>query len=126
MKLYRYMSTDEFTKMIAGINLVNKNTFTNNRTESAGFCFLSENTNGYTPVEAILFLQGIVTNDVLVEFTVDPKLVSKSSGVYIDPVEDGLLIIDEYCTVSYNRDLFKPCKYALVENSGKAIWYDFN
>lgn len=39
MKLYRYMSINEFLKLMSGEKLTNTNKFSMNRTDSEGFCF---------------------------------------------------------------------------------------
>ena len=88
MKLYRYMSIEEFIKMCGGIHLTYTGILTENitglLTNSIGFCFLGENTtfvvNGmteegfelgtytYTPENCEWFLGGVVSPDILVEF----------------------------------------------------------
>lgn len=45
MKLYRYMSINEFLKLMSGEELTNINKFSMNRTDSEGFCFLGEETS---------------------------------------------------------------------------------
>ena len=128
MKLYRYMSNREFAALTSGVPLVYRKGTHKSRTGSEGFCFLGETTemNGmsYTPEECYTFLCGIVTSDVLVEMEIDnPALVSESWGVYAVP--DGAWedcdTITEYCTMQYNRDTFRPLRYAV---GGK--WYDYN
>ena len=42
MKVYRYMSIDEFYNVTAGIPLESYGKFLNCRTNSEGFCFLPE------------------------------------------------------------------------------------
>lgn len=129
MRLYRYMSMKEFEKLSAGCDLVNKNHFQKCRTESEGFCFLSENCNGYDPIHALAFLHGIVTEDILIEFEVDSKFITKSSGLYNDPSHDcDFIEVVEYCTRSYNRDTFKPLRYCLPDfyNLKDTTWYTFN
>ena len=137
MKLYRYMSMKEFSKLSSGCILENKNTFMKNRTSSIGFCFLPEEikikdkTGEYnlTPVESLEFLEGIVTNDVLVEFIVNSDLVQKSNGVYANPFIDEwdcYVEITEYCAKQYSKETFIPIRYAIVSDSNNAVWYDFN
>lgn len=144
MKVYRYMSMKEFEKMSAGCVLENMNTFKDCRTESEGFCFLPQITKfevcdewegevftfEYTPEQCIQFLTGIVTNDVLVEFEVDKTLINASYGVYADPTyisgDDGIIEILEYCTKTYSRDDFIPCRYAFIIDNNNVTWYNFN
>lgn len=131
MKLYRYMSFVELDKLTCGINLNNRNQFKQKRTTSIGFCFLPESTiisgTEYSPVDCIGFLQGIVTNDVLVEFEVqNSDCIRESIGVYAHPYLDDIITIKEYCVSTYSRNTFVPTRYALVENRTKFQWYDFN
>lgn len=84
MKLYRYMSIVEFIKMNAGMNMIPKHTeFVTKRTNSLGFCFLGENTliecsdgvcETFSPQDCILFLNGIVNDEILVEFIATDKI----------------------------------------------------
>ena len=88
MKLYRYMSVQEFIKMCEGMHLTYSGILTEDieglLTNSIGFCFLGEKTtfvaNGmpedgfelgtytYTPENCEWFLGGVVSPDILVEF----------------------------------------------------------
>lgn len=140
MKLYRFMSKKEFAMLTSGCDLVHVGKF-HAYTDSVGFCFLPEKVDfsvwdddeekyfdfSYTPAECIAFLGGIVTNDVLVELETSPENVRESCGCYADPTYvsgyDGVITVTEYCTRSYNRDIMVPCRYALVERTGKATWY---
>ena len=143
MKLYRYMSLAEFSKMLAGVDITGKRDF-KARTASEGVCFLAETTVGtrscfyteedsvveFSPEWTIQFLEGIVTNDVLVEFETQEE-VEESWGIYADPLTDGwydTICINEYCVPSYNRDTFIPLRYALVDEDHiyKTVWYPVN
>lgn len=85
MKLYRYMSLEEFAKLNAGLKLTRYKNDRHLKTTCKGFCFLGERTTFYVPSQdengkdyfeeykfspenCINFLRGIVTPDVLVEF----------------------------------------------------------
>lgn len=126
------------------------------RTTSHGFCFVGEETEistsvekyiyneetdedvlyyedvdeMFSPVDCISFLDGIVTDDVLVEFENISAELEETSGVYADPinVDDwcARVIVDEYCVDSYSRDTMKPVRYALVNGCRDYQWYDFN
>ena len=152
MKLFRYMSIREFSMMSSGCDIVGKSDFSNCRTNSAGICFLGEETrftshievyrektdsfeteevrSCYSPINCLAFLSGIVSEDVLVEFEVEnPDGLRESFGVYADPVNgdyDAVICITEYCIDSYNRDVFVPTRYAMVSDYRSAVWYDFN
>lgn len=128
MKLYRYMSINEFNKMLAGIDIIGK-THLNARTVSVGVCFLGENTEGFMPEECIEFLSGIVDNDVLVEFSVqNAENITESFGIYAKPFcdYDETILVTEYCISKYNRDTFIPTRYAIVECWNHAKWYSIN
>ncbi len=117
MKVYRYMSRREFTKLLSGETLVNQSQFENCRTSSEGFCFLGEESNGYDPIDAFDFLKGIVSEEILVELETSPENVCESVGVYNNPNPmdwyDEYMVVAEYCTQSYNRELFIPRRYCI-------------
>lgn len=90
MKLYRYMSINEFLKLMSGEKLTNTNKFSMNRTDSEGFCFLGEETayqHGYDHDEGqiltydalscLKFLKGIVSDEILVEFNPSESAIKK-------------------------------------------------
>ena len=59
------------------------------------------------------FLNGIVTDDIVVVFETDKKNINKSWGIYAAPYgnlfdEIGKI---EYCTTQYNKATFKILKY---------------
>ena len=148
MKLYRYMSFNEFNKMNAGITIVGKRSF-KARTNSEGICFLGEKTPAetyyteydendlpysvevnytFTPEDCMRFLCGIVSKDILVEFETDSTNIRESWGTYSDPYGEDCMGITEYCTPSYNRDTFIPVRYAIPNNEfcDGFVWYPFN
>lgn len=143
MKLYRYMCMDEFNKMSHGCDIVGKKSF-KARTSSNGICFLGADTvfeNAYyddekgifctedihfDPVQCYMFLRGIVSDDIIVEFEADASLVSESEGVYCNPLNpDECTVMTEYCMPSYNIDRIKPLRYGFVENAISVEWYPF-
>lgn len=145
MKLYRYMSMEEFNAMSIGMDIVGINDFSANATTSTGVCFLGENThfeiildNGevigrdYSPEACYAFLNGIVSNDVLVEFvTTDAVTVTPSTGKYANPcsgIWDDTIIITEYCMPKYNRDTLIPVAYTVDVDSSSTdwTWFDYH
>lgn len=147
MKLYRYMSKEEFQKMSSGMPMVPRRGHFAARTVSKGFCFLGEKTtfeasrwdedcnfDGYetvifTPEKCLAFLNGIVDADILVEFEAEETEIAKSWGTYSNPIdqEDTMDII-EYCTPTYDRDRFVPLRYAIPHDAcpNQFNWYPFN
>lgn len=139
MKLYRYMSMKEFQLLSAGCELENKNTFKKCLTNSEGFCFLGEKTKfvindteevTFSAQECRMFLNGIVSDDILVEFEVaDTTGLKEGFGVYASPYDyEELIRIDEYSVMSYNRDKFVPIRYGMPVpfSYTKCDWYNFN
>lgn len=140
MKLYRYMSIEEFNYVCLGLDMVNKNRHKYCRTGSVGFCFLGEHTKElygdrvFSPDGCYRFLSGIVSRDVLVEFDAPDGAVSESYGTYADPDDyncdlfDGALIsITEYCTTHYSRDTFRPMRYCIPDPWAREfVWYNCN
>jgi hypothetical protein len=89
MKVFRFMSTEEFEKYRSGKNLKNKTNHKkqNHRmTTSVGFCFLS--LDDFEPEYAYKFLSGIITDDVCVVFEVDEKKLKQSEARYNKPLTD--------------------------------------
>ena len=147
-KFYRYMSLEELFKLSWGLDIVGKSYF-NARTSSEGICFLGEHTlfdtNGYdcendcdivyhndfSALDCYRFLMGIVCPDVLVEFEADKNILEESFGVYADPFGDyyDTIVVTEYCTLMYNRDIMVPTRYTIGDSEGKftqkSIWYNF-
>ena len=136
MKVFRFMSNDEFQKYRSGKKMISNKDHSkthNGKTNSKGFCFL--NLEEYTPEEAIHFLSGIVSFDICAIFETDTKL-NKTYGIYAKPIKsDGdmqeqlikLLIglhdsftANEYCTSEYDKRSFKLLKYS------NDIWNQWN
>lgn len=136
MKLFRFMSNEEFQKYRSGKVLKSKkdhHKISKRRTNSKGFCFF--NINDYTPEEAIHFLSGIVSFDICAVFETNKEL-RKTYGVYAKPItSDGDMLsmfiklysgweesftADEYCITEYDKKSFKLLKYS------KDIWNQWN
>ena len=147
MKLYRYMSMQELVRLSAGMDLVNANEHRYSKTNSNGFCFLPEvldihEIGGHSNADgsahsyeapatyAGLFLSGIVSEDVLVEFEAsDMSMFQKGYGIYADPQSsyyDDLLRITEYSTRFYNRDVLKPLRYCIPKMQCQEKWYPWH
>lgn len=92
MKLYRFMSCEEFEKLLSGEVLVNNTDHSEeNDTDSVGFCFLPETISIKFPLEMTFegwkmggVLGGIVSDDILVAFETKAKL-HKGYGGYAAP-----------------------------------------
>ena len=134
-KFYRYMSMAEFTKMSAGADIIGKKSF-NCRTTSTGVCFLAEQTLCededhkaiVTPEQAFDFLDGIVSDDIVVEFEAKQDL-TESYGVYASIFCGGFydrMVVTEYCVPSYNRDNMIPVRYGMIKRYNEIEWYPFN
>lgn len=145
MKLYRYMSAQEFNDLCIGMDMVNENPHECCATNSIGFCFLGEHTKEhygdrvFSPTDCYDFLSGIVSPDVLVEFDAPDDAVSESYGTYADPDDYDCDLfniarigITEYCTTHYSRDTFRPLRYCIPYHyrgaypAEEAIWYNCN
>lgn len=134
MKFYRYMSMKEFQKMSAGCDIFGKNSF-KARTNSEGVCFLGENTlvddRDFSPIQCYIFLNGIVSSDILVEFeAADGVELEEAFGIYADPYGDyyDCMSITEYNLPMYNRDIMRPVRYCMGNPYGFSVrdeWYEF-
>lgn len=121
MKLYRYMSIEEFLKLNSGAELNRYSEEFENQLQdenNVGFCFLGEKTmydnELYTPIECLSFLEGIVSTDVLVEFetTNDSEILSRSATY--SGRNSGNTDITEYFTQSYSKKSLIPTRYLLI------------
>lgn len=117
MKVFRFMSYEEFEKYINGKNLYN-NTKHKAKTNSIGFCFFD--INDFSPEFAWKFLKGAIFPDICVVFEVDETLLKKGYGIYSDPNKTlyelmnfipKMIRVSEYCTENYNKEVFKLVKY---------------
>lgn len=141
MKVYRYMSFAEFNKMSIGCTMTNDSKHKGCRTSSVGFCFLAEENKFYSygceeevslsADACYMFLCGIVSDDVLVEFEVAEGFeLGVDYGIYADPYggwDDPSICIDEYTTMSYSRDELIPTRYAIKnEDTDRFNWFNFN
>ena len=124
MKVFRFMSREEFEKYRNGITLKNDKKH-EQKTNSIGFCFL--NIDDYTPEEEMHFLSGIVSFNICAVFETEEKL-QKTYGVYAKPIkptgnpmEDIINLLygfnekftaDEYCTTQYDNKKMKLVKYS--------------
>ncbi len=138
MKVFRFMSYEEFEKYKSGQVLVN-NTRHAGKTNSIGFCFLDADEIDIK--EALHFLSGIVSFDICAVFETNKKL-NKTYGEYAKPIKDydkenpleflinllncwedipeNRMKINEYCTKKYSKADFKLIKY--TEN----VWKQWN
>ena len=123
MKVFRFMSQEEFDKLQNGETLINTDNHKDLNTNSVGFCFMD--CEDYSPESAYEFLDGIVSEDIVVQFEVDESLLTKSGGMYADPDGEWFLSrmwVDEYCCTSYNNKDFKLLSYAKPDWSGCFDW----
>jgi hypothetical protein len=110
--------------MSAGCTIHGKHRFSA-RTNSTGICFLGEVTivGDYTlsPTDCYIFLDGIVSEDILVEFETEINL-KETYGAY-NHLYGGRLIIPEYCIPEYDMDSMHPTRYCIPD---EWKWYQFN
>ncbi len=145
MKVFRFMSDEEFKKFKEDKTLINYKKH-NCNTTSIGFCFLS--LDDFKPEYAIHFLNGLVNTEVCAIFEVDKKKLNKSKGKYAQVILQSdwrkMSIIEqyasftksfdarEYCTEKYNNKNFKLLRYTkdshnyFGEDYPKWSWKDEN
>ena len=119
MKLFRFMSLDEFQKYCNGevlTNNTNHNKDRNKKTASVGFCFF--NYADFNPEEILHSVTGIVNISMCAIFETNRENVRKSWGRYSksdteSPYKREIFIAKEYCTTKYSKDKFKLLKYAI-------------
>lgn len=121
MKLFRFMSIEEYNKYCNNEELKNTtdhSTDRNNKTNSIGFCFF--NYAHYKPEVILHSITGVATIDICVIFETDRKNVRRTYGRYSqainkDSLQRRTVIAHEYCTTEYNKDKFKLLKYAIPD-----------
>ena len=121
MKLFRFMSKEEFIKYSNGIELVNEVDHSKDRdkkTNSIGFCFF--NFAHYKPEEMFHNVTGITSWDICAIFETERKYVRKSWGRYSQAISKNSLqrktiIAEEYCTTKYSNKTFKILEYAIPD-----------
>lgn len=148
MKVFRFMSYEEFEKYKKGQVLVN-NTKHLGKTNSVGFCFLDADEIDIK--EALHFLSGIVSFDICAVFETNKKL-NKTYGEYAKPIKnydkenplnflmdliklssdipENRMRINEYCTKKYSKADFRLIKYSeniwnqwnIIDNQKELIW----
>lgn len=121
MKIFRFMSKEEFDKFRDG-EILKNNKAHKAFTTSAGFCFM--NTTDYDPEYAYEFLNGIVSSDVCAIFETNESL-KKSCGVYAEPYGSfwDSFTATEYCIEEYSKSNFKLIEFCYdFEQKGNAKW----
>ena len=129
MRVFRFMSNEEFDKFRKGEVLKN-NTKHIGRTNSVGFCFL--NTEEFIPEKAFHFLTGVVCPEICVVLETETEL-KKTYGEYATPTEPKSLMdlflhwndsfrANEYCITSYSNKDFKLIKYAIPDWLNRDKW----
>lgn len=134
MKVFRFMSQEEFEKYLAGEKLVNTTDHRDKFSSSIGFCFFeysdwtdNSSSDGISPEYACEFLSGVATMDVVAVFETDVQL-NKSHGRYADPYGSffDTIWMDEYCTTEYDNKSFHLINYGHIERDDdfelKVVW----
>lgn len=126
MKLFRFMSFNEFRKYHNNeilINVTDHNKEKNKKTNSIGFCFF--NYAHYEPEEIFHSVTGIVDGSICCIFETNRENVIKTWGRYARTVDKERMlresfITEEYCTTTYSKSNFKLLKYAIPD------WFNWN
>lgn len=110
MKVFRFMSHEEFEKYKSGQVLVN-NTKHTGKTNSVGFCFL--NAEEYSPEYAYKFLIGAIFPEICCVFDVSEDKLKKGYGIYHIPKTrpSRQFKAIEYSTIKYSKEDFKLIRY---------------
>lgn len=148
MKVFRFMSEEEFLKLLQGHTLKNKIDYKRlgRRTGTVGFGFLDK--SKYAPEYAWHFLKGIDEYDYCVEFEVSNDIkFGKSKGIYRKPVEmsqnihmslldfidyvqnyNETIEVDELSITEYNStkfEIIRFCKTPLWSDEKDWFWKNF-
>lgn len=125
----RFMSVEEFDKLIHGELLVNRSKHEKSKTGSIGFCFLSDDStienedgefmvfgNKITPQDAHRYLIGCASEERFVIFELPKENMNKFSrsyGIYANPYTDGWydrVAVSELSIETYDKTWLKPIK----------------
>lgn len=114
MILHRFCSNREFAAYMRGDTLTNYKSHAAARgrdvTTAVGFCFFTDD-----PDTAIHRLSGIVDVDICITVDVPDKAVKLCQGRYTNwtspGIREGTVMIPEYCTISYDKTVFKLVSY---------------
>lgn len=128
MKLFRFMSFEEFKKFDDGEELINNTDHSkdnNNKTNSIGFCFF--NYAQHKPEEMLHSVFGVATCNICCIFETDRKNVRRTYGRYSQAIDKNTLdrrtiIAHEYCTTKYSKENFKLLQWAIPEWSNWDNW----
>lgn len=122
MIVHRFMSDNEYQRLIKGETLINTRNHANDgsRTTSIGFCFFTE-----PPDEVIHWLSGNVCTDWCVTFDIQEDLLTESKGRYRDTEKDSfsnpaVKWRREYCLQEYSIHTAR-----IIEATDKWTGYGF-
>lgn len=124
MKLFRFMSLEEFRKYQRGEELYNNTNHKekyNYKTPSVGFCFFDF--EKYRPEQMIHSLTGIASLEICLVVETEKSNVKESYGQYVLykkwQINSKVQKITEYCTTNYNNKDFKFVSWA------KPDWFNW-
>lgn len=106
MKVTRFMSREEFDKLMAGEKLTCTTVHATHgvNSDSVGFCFTED-----TPKVAFRYLDGVVNADVWVTFEFPDGYLTESRGLYADHSEGArfgdMVVKREWCCTEYSLDV---------------------
>lgn len=128
MKLFRFMSYEEFEKYCNNEELINTTNHSKDNcksTNSVGFCFF--NFAEYKPEEMLHSVFGIVSCNICCIFETDRKNVRRTYGRYSQPVSKGsiwrrTITAHEFCTTQYSKNKFKLLEWAIPEWTNWDKW----
>jgi len=136
--VYRMMSQLEYDNLIAGKQLVNETIHDPDHTfsYSTGFCFLpwtveytddSGLVGKMTALQAIdRIMPGVSRYDLWVQLRVlNPKVLKKSLGCYLDTKTSGEVWSNELCTTSYSARDLQPTHAFKIEKIEDVLWARF-
>lgn len=120
MKLFRFMSQEEFKKYCEGAKMLNttKHNKEGYKTSSVGFCFF--NYAEYKPEEMLHSVFGVVNCSICAIFETTRDNVIKSKGRYSRAIERNSIhretfLANEYCTKEYDKNTFRLIKWAIPD-----------
>lgn len=112
MIVHRFMSAEEYRRLVNGQLLVNESKHKGFRSESRGFCFTTDE-----PKEAIHYLSGNVDTDYCVTMDIPESMLHKSKALYRDWQNDDVMSYTSLPTNANDVPTVEKTEYCLTRYS---------
>ncbi len=112
MIVHRFMSAEEYRRLVNGQLLVNECKHKGFRSESLGFCFTTDE-----PQKAIHYLSGNVDTDYCVTMDIPESMLHKSKAIYRDYENDDVMNYNMLPASGNDIPMVEKTEYCLTRYS---------